>query len=63
MSTRIFTLVLVRSASVRRRTRSAWTMIPWQNPELFNRTVETFFTKPFTKPDTRDILSAMMATN
>ena len=38
-------------------------MIPWQNPELFNRTVETFFTKPFTKPDTRDILSAMMATN
>ena len=38
-------------------------MIPWQNPELFNQTVETFFTKPFTKPDTRDILSAMMATN
>ena len=38
-------------------------MIPWQNPELFNRTVETFFTKPFTKPDTRDILTAMMATN
>ena len=36
-------------------------MIPWQNPELFNRTVETFFTRPFTKPDTRDILSAMMA--
>jgi pimeloyl-ACP methyl ester carboxylesterase len=38
-------------------------MIPWQNPELFNRTVETFFAKPFTKPDTRDILGAMMATN
>jgi hypothetical protein len=38
-------------------------MIPWQNPELFNRTVETFFAKPCTKPDTRDILSAMMATN
>jgi pimeloyl-ACP methyl ester carboxylesterase len=36
-------------------------MIPWQNPELFNRTVETFFARPFTKPDTRDILSAMMA--
>ena len=38
-------------------------MIPWQNPVLFNQTVETFLTKPFTKPDTKDILSAMMATN
>jgi pimeloyl-ACP methyl ester carboxylesterase len=38
-------------------------MIPWQNPELFNQTVETFFAKPFTKPDTKDILSAMMAAN
>jgi pimeloyl-ACP methyl ester carboxylesterase len=38
-------------------------MIPWQNPELFNRTVETFFAKPFTKPDTRDILTAMMTVN
>ena len=35
-------------------------MIPWQNPELFNRTAETFFSKPFAKPDTRDILTAMM---
>jgi pimeloyl-ACP methyl ester carboxylesterase len=38
-------------------------MIPWQNPALFNQTVETFLTTPFTKPDTKDILSAMMATN
>lgn len=38
-------------------------MVPWQNHDLFNRTVETFLTKPFTKPDTRDILSAMMAVN
>jgi pimeloyl-ACP methyl ester carboxylesterase len=38
-------------------------MIPWQNPELFNRTVETFFAKPFTKPDTKDILSAMITVN
>jgi pimeloyl-ACP methyl ester carboxylesterase len=38
-------------------------MIPWQNPELFNRTVATFFAKPFTKPDTKDILSAMMTVN
>ena len=35
-------------------------MVPWQNPELFNRTADTFFSKPFTKPDTRDILTAMM---
>ena len=39
---------------------SATHMVPWQNPELFNRTADTFFSKPFTKPDTRDILTAMM---
>jgi len=30
-------------------------MIPWQDPELFNRTVEKFFTRPFTRPDTKEI--------
>jgi len=38
-------------------------MIPWQNPELFNRTVETFFSKPFGMPDTKDILTATFGTN
>jgi pimeloyl-ACP methyl ester carboxylesterase len=38
-------------------------MIPWQNPDLFNRTVETFFAKPFARPDTKDILSPMLAAN
>ena len=37
-------------------------MIPWQNPELFNRTVEMFFAKSFPRPDTKDLLTAMMAT-
>jgi pimeloyl-ACP methyl ester carboxylesterase len=36
-------------------------MIPWQNPDLFNRTVEAFLTKPFATPDTKDLLKAMMA--
>jgi len=31
--------------------------IPWQNPDLFNRTVETFFSKPFTRPDTKEIFN------
>ena len=30
-------------------------MIPWEDHELFNRTVERFFAKPFTRPDTKDI--------
>lgn len=30
-------------------------MIAWDNPKLFNSTVETFFGQPFTRPDTRDI--------
>jgi len=29
-------------------------MIPWQNHELFNHSVERFFDQPFTRPDTRD---------
>ena len=30
-------------------------MIAWQNPKLFNRTVEKFFREPFTRPDTKDL--------
>jgi pimeloyl-ACP methyl ester carboxylesterase len=30
-------------------------MIPWQDHELFNRTVAKFFTEPFARPDTKDI--------
>jgi len=29
-------------------------LIPWQNHELFNLTVERFFVQPFTRPDTKD---------
>ena len=36
-------------------------MIPCQNPDFFNRTVETNLTKPFATPDTKDLLKAMMA--
>jgi pimeloyl-ACP methyl ester carboxylesterase len=28
-------------------------MIPWDNPALFNETVEKFFREPFTRPDTK----------
>ncbi len=30
-------------------------MIPWQDHELFDHTVERFFNRPFTRPDTRDL--------
>ncbi len=30
-------------------------MIPWQNHELFDHTVERFFSRPFTRPDTKDL--------
>ncbi len=30
-------------------------MIPWQDPELFNRTAEKFFATPFTRPDTNGL--------
>jgi pimeloyl-ACP methyl ester carboxylesterase len=30
-------------------------MIPWQNPALFNKTIETFFARPYTRPDTKEI--------
>lgn len=30
-------------------------MIPWDNHELFNRTVAQFFAEPYTRPDTKDI--------
>ena len=30
-------------------------MIAWENPALLNQTMETFFSKPYTRPDTRDI--------
>ena len=30
-------------------------MIAWQNPELFNRTVEKFFREPFARLDTKDL--------
>jgi pimeloyl-ACP methyl ester carboxylesterase len=30
-------------------------MIPWTDSELFNQTVEKFFSRPYARPDTRDI--------
>lgn len=30
-------------------------MIAWDNPALINSTIETFFSKPYTRPDTKDI--------
>ena len=30
-------------------------MIAWENPALLNSTMETFFSTPYTRPDTRDI--------
>ncbi|MDI1335747.1 MAG: alpha/beta hydrolase [Lacunisphaera sp.] len=30
-------------------------MIAWDNPALLNSTLETFFSKPYTRPDTKDI--------
>ncbi len=30
-------------------------MIPWTNPELFNRTVAKFFAEPFSRPDTKEL--------
>ena len=30
-------------------------MIPWQNHELFDQTVERFFSQAFTRPDTKDL--------
>jgi len=30
-------------------------LIPWQNHELFNQTVERFFSQPFSRPDTKEI--------
>jgi hypothetical protein len=35
-------------------------MIPWQDPELFNRTVDTFFAKPFARPDTKELLQQLV---
>jgi pimeloyl-ACP methyl ester carboxylesterase len=32
-------------------------MIPWQDPALFNQTVERFFKAPYTRPDTKDLFS------
>jgi len=29
-------------------------MIAWENPDLFNQTIETFFSKPYTRPDTKN---------
>jgi len=31
-------------------------MIPMEDPELFNQTVERFFSKPFTRPDTKTLI-------
>ncbi len=33
-------------------------MIPWADHELFNQTVERFFSQPYTRPDTRDFFGA-----
>jgi pimeloyl-ACP methyl ester carboxylesterase len=30
-------------------------MLPWEDPDLFDRTVDGFFSKPFTRPDTKDL--------
>jgi pimeloyl-ACP methyl ester carboxylesterase len=30
-------------------------MIPWEDPALFNQTVEKFFRDPFTRPDTKQM--------
>ena len=30
-------------------------MIAWENPALLNSTIETFFSRPYTRPDTKDI--------
>lgn len=30
-------------------------LMPWEDPVLFNQTVEKFFREPFTRPDTKDI--------
>ena len=30
-------------------------MIPWQDHEILNHTVERFFNRPFTRPDTKDL--------
>ncbi len=33
-------------------------MIPWQDPALFNLTVETFFRNPFSRPDTKEFFES-----
>jgi len=30
-------------------------MIPWNDPSLFNETVDRFFAEPFSRPDTKDM--------
>ncbi len=32
-------------------------MIPWENPKLFNQTVENFFSRPYSRPDTKNIFN------
>jgi pimeloyl-ACP methyl ester carboxylesterase len=30
-------------------------MIPWEDPQLFNRTVDKFLVQPYSRPDTRKL--------